>query len=76
MDPNVQNPVSPKVPASDPNTGIPTSAPEPTMPTPPPAMPAEPVTPIVPEPVAPVAPAEGTGDMGGGMPPTTPPVAI
>ena len=68
MDPNVQNPVSPKVPASDPNTGIPTSAPEPTMPTPPPAMPAEPVA-SFPEP----APAEGTGDAGGGMPPVAPP---
>jgi hypothetical protein len=72
MDPNIQNPVSPVVPTSDPNTGIPASVPEPTMPTPPPAMPAEPVA-SVPEPVV---PAEGTGEVGGGMPPTTPPAAI
>jgi hypothetical protein len=73
MDPqNNQNPMG--------APGVQTPVAEPTMPTPPPAIPVEPVapqtpepTPAMPEPQAPVVPAEGTGDAGTGVPPTTPP---
>ncbi|MCX6704315.1 MAG: hypothetical protein NTZ07_02605 [Candidatus Woesebacteria bacterium] len=83
MDPTQnQKPVGASV--SDPNAGVAqTPIAEPVVSTPTPAMPSEPVVPAsepqvpaTPEPVAPVAPvtpAEGTGDAGAGMPPTTPP---
>ena len=85
--PDPVNPVAPVadpmgMPAVDPNAGMPQAPVEPTMPTPP-AMPEEPIAPQVPEPVAPAVPEPqapvteeptvGTGDVGTGMPPTTPP---
>jgi len=85
MDPqNNQNPTG--NPVVDPNAGVQVPQAEPVIPTPPPAMPAEPVVPTpepelpaMPEPqapvtpVTPVTPAEGTGDAGTGVPPSTPP---
>jgi len=58
MDPNTQNPVNPMMPAADPNAGVVTPQPEPTMPVTPPAMPVEPAMPMTPDPVAPVAPVD------------------